>query len=154
MSSDTDRKLFVPPPLYFLMAFLVGWWLHALTDDRLGGRPATIWIGAVLLTAGVVLDVWATLTFKRARTTFIPYRRASSLVTGGPYKLSRNPMYVGMALDVVGGALLIDSWWPLVLLVPAIVLVTVLVIKPEERLMADVFGSEYTAYRERVRRWL
>lgn len=154
MSSETERRLFFPPPLYFLTAFLVGWLLHALTDDRLGGRPATIWIGAVLLAAGVSLDVWATLTFKRARTTFIPYRRASSLVSSGPFRFSRNPMYVGMALNVVGGALLIDSWWPLVLLVPAIVLVTVLVIKPEERIMADVFGDGYAEYRARVRRWL
>ncbi len=154
MNPRAGTKLFVPPPLYFLAAFLLGWLLHAVSDDHLGGRPATTWVGVVLLAAGLALDVWATLTFRRARTTVVPYRRASALVDTGPFAFSRNPMYVGMAMEVVAGALIIDSWWPLVLLVPAIALVTVVVIKPEERLMYEAFGQQYDDYRERVRRWL
>jgi protein-S-isoprenylcysteine O-methyltransferase Ste14 len=153
MSSD-EKKVFVPPPVYFLVSFLVGWLLHALTDDRIGWRETTVWIGVLFVVEGLALAFWAERTFKRAGTTVMPYRRASALVTSGPFAFSRNPIYLGMAVLCVGGALVLGSWWPMVTLVIAMVLITQLVIKPEERLLAEGFGSEFEEYRSRVRRWL
>jgi protein-S-isoprenylcysteine O-methyltransferase Ste14 len=152
---SSGAKVFpIPPPLYFLAAFGVGWLLHLATDDHIGGRPATIWLGVALLVAGVGLDVWATITFRRARTTFIPWGQVSAIVTSGPFRFSRNPMYVGMTLSCIGGALLIDSWWPILMAGFALALVRIVVVAPEEEYLSREFSTEYGAYRARVRRWL
>ena len=152
---SSGAKVFpIPPPLYFLASFGVGWLLHLATDDHIGGRPATIWIGIALLVAGISLDVWATMTFRRARTTFIPWGQVSTIVTSGPFRFSRNPMYVGMTLSCIGGALLIDSWWPILMAGFALALVRIVVVGPEEEYLSREFPSEYENYRGRVRRWL
>jgi protein-S-isoprenylcysteine O-methyltransferase Ste14 len=144
----------VPPPVIFVLAFAAGLVLHAITDDRLGGRPATAWLGAVLISAGFVLAAWADIMFVRAHTTVIPHRAASALVTGGPFRFSRNPIYSALSLITVGAALLIGTWWPLATLVPALVIVRLWVIGPEERYLANTFGADYEAYCKKVRRWL
>lgn len=78
----------------------------------------------------------------------------STLVTGGVYRLSRNPMYTGLAVFYLGLVLVFGSWWPLLLWPLVIVAVWRLVIRPEERYLSERFGADYTAYRSSVRRWL
>ncbi len=75
-------------------------------------------------------------------------------MTGGAYRLSRNPMYTGLAVTYLGLALLFGSWWPLILWPLVIVAVRQLVIRPEERYLTQRFGQTYTDYQSRVRRWL
>jgi protein-S-isoprenylcysteine O-methyltransferase Ste14 len=90
----------------------------------------------------------------RHRTTIVPHHRVASLVTTGAYRLSRNPMYTGLAVLYLGVALLIGSWWPVALWTVVLLAVYRLVIRPEERYLEQRFGSAYTQYRARVRRWL
>lgn len=144
----------VPPPLFYLITFIVGLGLHAVTEDHVGGRPTTDWAGVALMVVGIALTGASAVMFVRARTTIIPHHRVSLLVTSGPYRLSRNPMYTGLALITIGLALTIDTWWPIVTLVLALVAIRLLVIGPEERYLAEAFGEEYAAYCPRVRRWL
>ena len=87
-------------------------------------------------------------------STIVPHHAVSSLVTTGPYRFSRNPMYAGLAVAHVGGALLAGTWWPLVTLPFAVLAVRQIVIGPEERYLAARFGQVYADYRARVRRWL
>ena len=84
----------------------------------------------------------------------IPWQQVSAIVTSGPYRFSRNPMYVGMSLSCVGGALLIDSWWPILMAGFAAALVQIVVITPEEQYLSQQFPGEYADYSSRVRRWL
>ena len=149
----------VPPPAIFITVFLVALWLEAavyrvwlVPDVRT--PAALVASGVALVVLGVAIAVAGVLAFLRSRTTIMPYKRASSMVVAGPYRFTRNPMYVGMALAHVGGALALNAGWPLLLLPVAMVLLHVLVIRGEERLMAETFGAEYDAYRTRVRRWL
>lgn len=90
----------------------------------------------------------------RHRTTIVPHHVVSTLVTTGVYRLSRNPMYTGLAILYVGGALLVGSWWPVVTLPVALLAVRRFVIDPEERYLASHFAPTYAVYRARVRRWL
>src|SRR5207253_7380622 len=99
----------------------------------IGGRPATTVLGAVVGFAGLILSIGGVAAVIGHHTTIVPHRPVTTLLTGGAYRLSRNPMYTGLALAYTGGALLAGSWWPIVLLPIVLVLVAQLVIKPEER---------------------
>lgn len=144
----------VPPPLVYAVSFLAGLGLHAVTDDSIPGRPVTAWLGAVPLAIGAALGAGAVKKFVQARTTIVPHHRVSALVTSGPYRFSRNPMYAGLALVCLGGALIAGTWWPLVALIPALAIIRNLVIMPEEGYLKATFGEAYAAYSLRVRRWL
>jgi len=90
----------------------------------------------------------------RHRTTIVPHHPVATLLTSGVYRLSRNPMYTGLAIAYVGLALLFDSWWPLALCPLVIVAVRHLVIRPEEEYLTWRFGQTYTDYQSHVRRWI
>jgi protein-S-isoprenylcysteine O-methyltransferase Ste14 len=146
-----------PPPFLFVGGLLAGWVLDrrvlALHFAQFGGR--LVEFAAVALVAiGLAVMGWGLFTFRRARTAIIPFHAASSLVTTGPYRFTRNPMYTGLTIAYVGGTLLIDSAWPLILLPLVLIVLFVTVIAREERYLADAFPSDYPAYSTRVRRWL
>lgn len=147
----------IPAPLYFSACFAVGAGLQHLLG--LPAPPAS-WtgplqaIGTVLANASLLLVFASLALFARARTTLMPGGSASRLVTGGPFRFSRNPMYVSLVLAYAGIALMLDLPWALALL-PAPVLVLQYVQIPfEEARMARLFGHEYLRYRDRIRRWL
>ena len=146
-----------PPPILFVGGILAGWVLERagppLPFTRLSG-PGYTTIGIALVVVGVALIAWGMLTFRSARTAIVPSHSASRIVTSGPYRFTRNPMYVGMTLAYVGVALLIDSLWPVVLLPIVLALLVRLVIRREEAYLGQAFGAEYETYRSRVGRWL
>ncbi|HSU14089.1 isoprenylcysteine carboxylmethyltransferase family protein [Longimicrobium sp.] len=147
-----------PPPLLFVAGLALAALLDRLRPAPLwhgGGRPVAFLVAAaVLLGAGAVWMAWGLITFRRARTAVIPNRPASSLVTGGPYRFGRNPMYLGMTTAYCGATLWLDSAWAIVMLPIVIDLLHRLVIRREEAYLADAFGAEYERYRGRVGRWL
>lgn len=148
------RVIYIPPPLYYLAAFAGGMLLHKEISLPVGGRPATAIAGAVILGLGLVLNFAGVAMVIRHRTTIVPHRPVATLLTTGPYRFSRNPMYTGLGIAVLGGGLLAGSWWPILLLPVALFLVAWLVVTPEERYLAQRFGQTYDEYRARVRRWL
>ena len=145
----------VPPPLYFGAAFGGGMLLHEVTMPlAIAGGQATGVVGSVVLGAGAALCLAAVASVLRHHTTIVPHRAASRLLTSGAYRISRNPMYAGLAAAYFGGALLAGSWWPLATLPVALAVVGNLVIGPEESYLAGHFGQAYRDYQTRVRRWL
>ena len=145
----------VPPPLYYGAAFAGGMLLRGATIPLgIGGRPATLVLGVAGLGAGIALSVAGIVEVVRRRTTIVPHHRVSTLVGTGAYRISRNPMYTGLAVGYGGAAFLAGSWWPLLTLPAALLAVRRLVIDPEERYLADRFGPAYADYRAQVRRWL
>ena len=111
-------------------------------------------VGGCVLVVGVTLTLAGVSEVVRHRTTIVPHHAVSALVTTGAYRISRNPMYAGLAIAYLGGALLVGSWWPLAILPLALLAVRRLVIDPEERYLASQFAQTYSDYRARVRRWL
>lgn len=145
-----------PPPLLFAAGFLIGWLLHRawplwLLPDV--GSPRHF-VAGLLVGIGGALAVWGIATFRRARTAVIPHYPASRIVAEGPYRFTRNPMYVGLTLVYAGAALGIGMLWPLVLLPVVLIALTYLVIRREEAYLQRAFGDDYAAYRARVRRWV
>ena len=144
----------IPPPLYYGAAFATGMILQRVVPLEVPGRPATAFVGAVILAAGLALDIAGVAAVIAHHTTIVPHRPVSELIITGIYRVSRNPMYTGLAVVVVGGALLAGTGWPLLLLPLALLAVTKLAIEPEEAYLAERYGSTYSEYRRRVRRWL
>jgi protein-S-isoprenylcysteine O-methyltransferase Ste14 len=146
-----------PPPVYFLGAGVAAWGLgrwQPLAIDAAGRDALQSGAGWVLTAGGLGLVGWGLATLIRLRTTFLPDREATRLVVIGPYRFSRNPMYLGMASTYAGVALLANSGWAATLLPAVLLLVATQVIRREERYLAHTFGEEYSAYGRRVRRWL
>ena len=92
--------------------------------------------------------------FLRSRTSIVPIRPADALVLSGPYRFTRNPMYLSLALFTVACGILLGSWWPILLLAPTLVSIQQFVILPEERYLRRRFGAAYELYTRRVRRWV
>ncbi len=107
-----------------------------------------------MLALGVIPAGWGMVTFHRAKTAINPHHSASRLVSDGPYRFTRNPMYTGLTIAYVGGAALLDSAWPIIVLPVVLVILVQTVVLREERYLADAFGAEYSGYVARVRRWL
>ena len=146
-----------PPPFLFVIGFLVGWAL----DRYWRALPLSHFVGSALkpfgwsaLALGVILSASGMATFRRAKTAIHPGHSASQLVVHGPYRFTRNPMYTGLTLQYLGGAALLDSAWPIIVLPIVLVVLFKTVISREERYLTDAFGVEYTQYVASVRRWL
>ena len=146
-----------PPPLLFVIGFLAGWVLdrywHALPLSRFAGSALEPF-GFAALALGVVLAGWGIMTFRRAKTAINPHHSARQLVTHGPYRFTRNPMYTGLTIAYLGGSALLDSAWPVIALPAVIFILVETVISREEMYLRDAFGAEYTGYAASVRRWL
>lgn len=144
----------IPPPLVYVAGLLAGWLLERVFDmpplDEFWGGILSI----VCFVAGMGLIVTALGLFRIAKTDPLPMRPTTSLVLRGPYRFTRNPMYVGMAFVYAGFALLFDLRWALLLLPLVLVVIHTQVIAREERYLEAKFGDEYRAYCARVRRWL
>ena len=157
-----------PPPLIYLGFLLVGWVIFRFANPAVIGADLHGWlslgfgletqarrIGALtLIVVGLVIDGAAAGYFRRLGTAVEPWKPSTALATGGLYRLSRNPLYLGFAITYVGFAIAMDSVLVLVLLIPCLLVVDRLVIQREERYLSARFGADYDAYRARVRRWL
>lgn len=148
-------KLIAPPPVMYIGALLLGVGIHALAPISIFSATyiQVILAGLFLVVSGIFAR-WAFLTMRRVGTTASPKKPSQALVTGGPFRISRNPIYVAMTGLYIGLAFLVNSAWPLILLVPLLMLMQWGVILREERYLSGKFGSEYTAYKAGVRRWL
>jgi protein-S-isoprenylcysteine O-methyltransferase Ste14 len=143
-----------PPPLVYLGGLTVGFALQAFAAGPWLPVLVSVPAGAALAIAGGALARSFFRAFARARTPVSPYRPPTTLVTTGPYRLTRNPGYLGMALAYVGIALLAGAPWVLVPLPVVLVLIDRGVIVREERYLRRAFGAEYDDYVRRTRRWL
>lgn len=153
-----DRPNKVPwPPIVFLVVALAALALEAIWP--MGPISATKLLGlriggAVIAAAGLGLDLAAMLAMHRARTNILPHRAADRLVTDGVFAISRNPIYLGNTLLLIGVALALPSSWMAAGALLAAMLVDRLAIRREERHLAARFEQAYAAYAARVPRWI
>jgi protein-S-isoprenylcysteine O-methyltransferase Ste14 len=158
MSTDPAQPAVrIPPPAIFIGGLLVAWFLDSrleFTIDGAGPGWVQIALGLVFVAVGVALVISAGMSMTRAGTTIMPHRGATRLVTAGPFRFTRNPIYLGLASLYVGVAALANAAWPLVLLPLVLGALTVLVIHHEEQHLRAAFGPDYDEYCRRVRRWL
>jgi protein-S-isoprenylcysteine O-methyltransferase Ste14 len=144
----------IPPPLFYAAAVVGGWALNRRIPLPVSTAPSLRAIAWIFVLLWAALGAASIGLFRRRRTSIIPVRPATTLVISGPYRVTRNPMYVSLAVLTIGLAFFINSWWPIMLLAPTLAVVQRFVIVREEAYLRRRFGDEYEAYRKQVRRWL
>lgn len=154
MSGKDVPGVVAPPPVLLLGAILAGAGLQRLAPIPLvpGGVPSAI--GILVVAAAVTLAGASIREFRRAGTSFETRRPTTALVTGGPYRRSRNPIYVAFLCLQLGIALLANSAWIAAMIAPLAICIHFGVVLREERYMSRRFGPRYDAYRASIRRWL
>ena len=157
MSTEDHANVPVIPPVLFGLGvgagFLLEWLVPVALVPPTLERPA-FFAGSALTLLGLAFGGWALWTFLRARTTPHPNHPVSALVTWGPYRVSRNPMYVGLSAVLAGIALVANTPWLLALLPHVWFALRRLVIDREEAYLERTFGEEYRAFKARTHRWL
>ena len=143
----------VPPPLLYGISLAAGLVLHRVQPRPVFPAMIAIVAGPVLVALGLIA-VQAILAFRRAGTSPRPWKPTAALVTGGPYKISRNPMYLGFTLIYLGVTVWVNSLWPLLALPIILIVMDRGQIAREEAYLERLFGDEYRRYKSRVRRWI
>ena len=147
----------LPVPWVYVLVYLIGVgleWTIPVAPLLHVAPQVTAVSGIIIFAIGAALAGWGWITFQKAGTTRVPGRLSSELVTWGPYRFTRNPMYLGMAMAYVGEALIQRHVWPVLLLPVVIGFVNWIVIPVEQANMASAFGERYVEYAKRVRRWI
>jgi protein-S-isoprenylcysteine O-methyltransferase Ste14 len=144
----------VRPPMIYFSAILVGLLLTAVRSVRVVPRALHVPLGSILVMIACMLFVWAVRTFRSVGTPVPGNRPTTAIVHTGPYRWSRNPIYLSFSLFQIGIAMWVNSVWLLATLVPAAALMSAVVIPREERFLERRFPDTYPAYKTSVRRWL
>ena len=154
MSAKDTAGVIAPPPLIYLAGLVLGLILTAFVPTAFLPRPAAIAAGVVMFAIGLWLALWGARTMRRAGTAIRPDVPTTALVTAGPFRLSRNPLYVSLTLAYAGIAVAARSLWALAFLIGVLAVVRVGVITREEYYLERKFGADYLRYKARVRRWI
>lgn len=144
----------VPPPLIYLGGLSVGLLLHAISPRRFLPARAARTLGSLLLFGGVLLSLWFGSIMRRSGTPFRLDEPAEVLITGGPFRFSRNPGYLSFAMIQGGIACLANSLWAILLLPATVATIRRRIVEKEERYLERELGDKYLIYKRRVRRWI
>lgn len=144
----------IHPPVLLVMHFLVAYFLNRFVPLSFVFPGILVWVGYALVVIGLGLAFGAVSRFMQARTTLDPHGSVSEIVTRGVYSFSRNPIYLGFVCLLIGFPFIFGSSWGLILSPLFIFLMNTLVIQHEEAYLERKFGTIYTSYKSRVRRWL
>ncbi|WP_201556356.1 methyltransferase family protein [Psychrobacter sp. 72-O-c] len=149
-------ELKVPPPLQVLIIGAVMYGVSRIFPALQFSLIGSAWLGGILTIAGLGIGIAGVTEFKKAQTTVNPHvpQNSTNLVTSGIYQYTRNPMYVGLVLILLGWALYLSNLLAFALIPIFINYISHFQIQPEERVMAKKFGDKYRAYVARVRRWI
>jgi protein-S-isoprenylcysteine O-methyltransferase Ste14 len=143
----------LPPPLIYLLGFITSLALNRRWPLPIIHGAAGRWAGLLLVVLAIALALFARSAMRRAGTNINPYKPTSTIVTSGPFRCSRNPLYVALTVLFVGLTFLSNTWWGVLLLLPIAVVMHWGVVLREERYLKKKFGVSYIEYRNTVRRY-
>ncbi|MFA4861366.1 isoprenylcysteine carboxylmethyltransferase family protein [Methanoregula sp.] len=139
---------------YFLVLLILSIVSHFIFPVRILLQAPVTWSGFLIIGAGIWMAFRCRVLFLQNRTTLSPYESPAVLITTGPFRISRNPVYLAMAAVLFGSAVVMGTLVPFVFTFLFIVIVEMLFIPFEERRLEEIFGDEYRDYKRRVRQWV
>ncbi len=142
------------PPIIYAISILSGIWLYKLWPLAMPFAIHGRLYGGIIVVIAVIIAAWSLLNFHRNNTDVRPDKPDSALITSGPYRYTRNPLYIVLSLTQITVAVWLDNLWVLLLVIPSIIVITRYAIAREERYLEQLFGQDYLDYKKRVRRWL
>jgi len=155
MQSPSDHPdVFARPPLVYLGAIAAVFVLRHFLPLPLIAAAGILWPFAALAVLGVLILFWGRNAMRKANTNIDPMLPTLAIVTGGPYRFSRNPLYIALTLIYFGVTLAGNTWWSVLVFVPLICALHFGVVLREERYLQEKFGEQYLSYRRKVRRYL
>ena len=149
-----EKKRKILPGMYLFMCLALMWPLHVFLPVYQYVHEPLAYAGIIPLFAGIAMAALAAGMFVKAKTGLLPFEEATTLVTGGFYRFTRNPMYLGMILMLLGVAFLLGSVGALIPILLFIIIIRYSFVAGEERFMELAFGQQYLDYKARVRRWI
>jgi len=157
MNATDYAEVAVKPPILFVGALALGCLLSAIVPIGPGLGSANglaVTVGLTFIVLGFVLAGLSFRNFRLAGTSVVPGEPATALVVTGPYRVTRNPIYIGLVLAYFGVSVLLTSMWVLLLLIPVVIILQRGVVRQEEEYLERQFGEAYAKYKARVPRWL
>ena len=154
MTKDASPGWRLIPPFWLMVAVGLMFALHHFAPVAHWIPRIVRWLGVLPMVAGVALVIACAVRFKRAGTTLVPHEQPTALVTDGPFRFSRNPIYLGMLVFLAGVAMALGSLTPFLVIPAFAAWIHALFIVPEERRLEAAFGDAYRDYARRVRAWL
>ena len=154
MSQKDTPGVIAPPPLIYLAAIVIGLVLHALAPTPFLSLGLGYIVGAILIAIHAWILLWGVRVLRRAGTSEKVSVPTTALVTAGPFRFSRNPLYVSLTLGYLGITIATQALWALPLLLIVLAVIRWGVIDREERYLERKFGEDYVRYKGRVRRWI
>ena len=144
----------IMPTTYLLIAMLVLFAIHFLFPGKVIIPPLWNLLGIIPLGIGVAINLAADSAFHKTGTTVKPFQESSALLTSGAFRISRNPMYLGFVLILVGVAILLRSSTPYLVIIAFAIFIDRVFITVEESMLAQKFGSSWVEYKQKTRRWM
>jgi len=152
-SSDRPQVIVLPPVIY-IVTLLLGLIIHFIFPVKFLPKELALWLGILLILNSILITVWSFHTLALAKTPYDVRKSTAAIVTYGPYRYSRNPIYLSATLFYLGISFLFNSLIMFLLVIPLIYVVQRGVIEREEDYLEAKFGDEYLRYKNRVRRWI
>jgi protein-S-isoprenylcysteine O-methyltransferase Ste14 len=144
----------VLPPIYLLFSIATMVLLHFIIPvSKVAPYPWNL-LGILLLAIGISLNLIADTAFKREQTTVKPFEKSTALIVTGVFQISRHPMYLGMALILLGIAILMGTLTPLIVVAIFSILMELVFVRTEEKMLEEQFGATWFAYKKKVRKWI
>ena len=156
MDNKKDNPVYIPPPLIYVVVFLAAVFIQKKIsiDDSIFHLQIAKIAGVLFLIVSLFFMVTSLRQFFISKNTLIPIKPASSLQTKGIYSITRNPMYVSLALVYLGISCFVGNWWNVILFPLLLLIVQEYIINREEKYLVRRFGQKYVVYKTKVRRWL
>lgn len=142
------------PPTYFWLLILVSLLLHFILPIKKIITSPYRYFGIIFVVLGIILNLWVDSMFKKKKTTVKPYENPTELLTSGPFRISRHPVYLGMAAVLLGETILLGSLITLISPILFIIISELLFIPFEEENLEKLFGKKYSEYKKKKRRWI
>ena len=149
-----ERPLILPPVYFIATAAMMGLVARYLPIGPTLAPPASYIVGIVMIVAGIGVMLAGVAAFGRAHTPLVPFDQATALVTSGIFRMTRNPMYLGMVITLLGMAFLVGDAGAFLLAAAFFLVIQYRFVRIEEVYMEQLFGGEYLDYKKRVRRWI